>query len=773
LISGKRPKHFFGPVVVAPETSLQLVIIDGQQRLTTISLLMLALIHAIEAGEIAVSDGDLGKQLLEEYIFTGDSKAEKFKLKPVKNDARAYRQLLGDEGQFLEESNVTVNYRHFRQRLANAKYTADELWHKGISNLEVMLLSLEGHDDPQRIFESINSTGLALKESDKIRNLILMGLPNEQQTRLYEDFWNPLERNVDYKSDWFIRWYLTAKTARTPKESDVFEAFKDYLRTSKRPASEVVQELHEFSVFAYQLNRASTPYSGANNRLSRANLILGDVTLPFMMLILRDAKLGEIQEEDLQRVIEICEAFLLRRSISGVPSNALNKIFANLHAEIRKMRRGDEPFAEILIYNLLRRQNTTGRFPTDEEFISSLRARNIYKLPPRVRQYLFDYLENGASNDVRDIAEGISQGRLTIEHVMPQALTSAWREMLGEDADKTHTELVHTLGNLTVTGYNPTYSNSSFERKLNRENGISQSPYRLNDYIKKQKVWGRSQIEERTEELTGRALDLWPYPQSTYTPPVTALPTEPMGWEGSFTNRAIVSYAFEDVKESVSSWTDLLVNVLRLLNQEHRRDIQAFASDSPMLFTRSSLQDEKRAEKIYKVDDSLWVLASTSTRRKIELLRKLFERLNLDADDLVFTLRPSANVTVDSASGGKERNGEHPYEPLIKYLAEVTEIEGSAATLEESTELLSKFVSDAEPFMLERPREAIGNRSISEFFAETPADKITYVEALGLLTLSIESSRILGMEALHNQLINGQLKIVLEVLEGKNQTLGD
>ncbi|HCT14070.1 MAG TPA: hypothetical protein DIW82_04550, partial [Corynebacterium nuruki] len=230
----KQPRHFFGAVVGKSEGSWKWVVIDGQQRLTTISLLILAIAHAVEAGDIeAGEDPDLARKLVDDFLLVDANPNNlKFKLKPVKNDAAAYQALFGPEDDFVASSNVTANYRYFRERLRKTSLTAGQVW-DAVSRLEVMHLDLEAHDDPQRIFESLNSTGLNLSESDKIRNFVLMNQKLDEQNRLYEQRWNPIEENVDYRTDWFIRWYLTAKTNRTPKESDIFEAFKRFAARSE------------------------------------------------------------------------------------------------------------------------------------------------------------------------------------------------------------------------------------------------------------------------------------------------------------------------------------------------------------------------------------------------------------------------------------------------------------------------------------------------------------------------------------------------------------
>lgn len=253
----EHPKHFFGSVVGQPEGSWLWIVIDGQQRLTTVSLLMVAIVHAVRSGDLELSPADGLVANLNNYLLVDSNPHDlKFKLKPVKNDAAAYRALFGPEEDFIASSNVTANYRYFRTRLAKTGLTATEI-RDAIERLEVMHLDLEAHDDPQRIFESLNSTGLDLSESDKIRNLVLMNQPSAEQTRLYEQRWNPIEENVDYHTDWFIRWYLTTKTNKSPRESDVFEASKRFVPRSKMS----IPDLHRWTAVCAGRTSSSVMWS--------------------------------------------------------------------------------------------------------------------------------------------------------------------------------------------------------------------------------------------------------------------------------------------------------------------------------------------------------------------------------------------------------------------------------------------------------------------------------------------------------------------------------
>lgn len=352
-----------------------------------------------------------------------------------------------------------------------------------------MQLDLEAHDNPQRIFESLNSTGLALSEADKIRNLVLMGQGTVTQAKLYDRYWNPMEKAVDYNTDWFIRWWLVVETGRTPNKNAVYEDFKEYILRDKQDISEVLESLLEYSIICRQIENAETGIVAVDTVLRRFNDIKGDVVLPLLMPLLRDVRRQVTTGEDFLQVVKILESYLYRRITCSIAANSLNKIFSTAYADLVKLRKNDEPYSEILTYLLLRRGGG-GRFPGDQEFRREFTQRNSYRMRPSYRQYLFDCLENGKSKDVRDISNALKRGDISIEHIIPQTLTEKWRSELGEDCEKIHAEWVHRIANLTVTGYNSEYSNRSFREKKEAPEGFVSSPYRLNAMVKEQESWG-------------------------------------------------------------------------------------------------------------------------------------------------------------------------------------------------------------------------------------------------------------------------------------------
>lgn len=757
IIEENREKHFFGAVVGSPEDSFTWVVIDGQQRLTTISILMLALVHSARAGEIELDQTSLPDALEANYLFRADGTdpESKVKLKPVKDDAEAYRRLFHAEKDFMESSNVTANYRYFRQRLADTTLSADQIW-QAIQRLEIMLLDLQKGDDPQRIFETLNSTGLALTEADKIRNFVLMGLKTKHQDRLYEYQWNPMEKNVEFRTDWFIRWFLVTKTSRTPRQDEVYEAFKRYVQRSGRAIDDVLEEMREYSTYAREITRYETGEPELDKVLARYRTLHSDVMLPFLLPVLRDHHGGTVPLKDMVRIITILESYLLRRTICGMWANALNKIFAHAYSELKRLRTAEQAYSEILIYLLRRRDNSSGRFPDDDEFREELESRNIYRLRAENRTYLFECLENLDSKDTRDIATRLESGELSIEHIMPQQLTKAWREELGPDADSIHQTWLNRLGNLTVTAYNSAYSNSTFESKLHAANGLAESPYRLNAYVKQQSTWGAEQIEHRTRTLADAALEFWPYADTNFAPPAVVLPTEPMGRSRSFRGRDIVAYEFGDTTQTVSAWSEALPGIVGSILRDHRAQVIASVPDNAMLSTDvAHTGGEERGW--VTVDPSLAVYVATSTNQKIRGLRQLFDALDLNADDLVFTLRGDRAPGSEAARADEAPTPamESPHTGLTKFQPRFEELVSSASTPADTALIRQEFREAFAAHDVSDPMRLLEGRPFLEFTPEViagaPAEQI-----LALIHITLDQEKNYNPVALHQTLMDGR-----------------
>ncbi|MBM4597461.1 DUF262 domain-containing protein [Rhodococcus hoagii] len=762
IVRQDRETHFFGAIVGHPEDSFTYVVIDGQQRLTTSSLLMLALVHSLEDGTVTSKDANLATKIRDSYLVLKDKHAAvKFKLKPVKNDNDAYSRLLrGDTP--IESSTVTANYRYFRERIAAGELDGDQIW-EAIFRLQVMALDLEKQDDPQRIFESINSTGLELSEADKIRNVVLMHHPSHEQEDLYENYWNRIETAVEYRTDWFIRFYLVSKTGKTPRQDAVYEAFREYQKNTKSSTRDILSEMRDYAEYSHELNTASTGIAAADKRLRRFNMVKHDVTLPLTMPLLGEVKAGTVSADDFTEVIRILDSYLFRRFVCGVLTSALNKIFATLYSEIHRLRGEGDRFSDVLAYSL-RRRAASGRFPTDDEFKESFATRNLYNIKGENRSYLFECLENNWSNDTHDIAQALESQSISIEHIMPQTLTSAWRQDLGADAEEIHATWCNRIGNLTVTGYNSSYSNSPFADKKKRDNGFDASPYRLNALLKSSDVWTVTQLEERTQALTAIALKYWPLPSTDFEPYVPPLPSVPMGDDESFTNRTIVAFEFGDNRKTVASWKEAYVEVIRLLVDERREEIFAYAAESNDLTVVEDSYEIPSWES--QVVPGLTVMTGNSTRSKLTTLRKLFNHLDIDTDDLVFTLR-----NTDTVESEESVNDPGPFAELTKFLPSLEELSSTAATAEDTRDLRDEFTKAFARFTVANPQAALPGRNLPDLETDGFIENATADDILAALSMMFQVEGM--MPQFHRLIASGTVVRWLTVLTSNGPGFSD
>lgn len=762
MIDTGRPKHFFGAVVGNPEDSFTWVVIDGQQRMTTVSLLMLALVHAIEAGEIEAGDDALAGQLMRNYLEFSDGGEQKFKLKPVKDDRNSYAKLFGPEDQFNEKSKITANYRYFRQRLCHVSFDAKTLWDKGISNLEVMLLDLEKQDNPQRIFESLNSTGLALKESDKIRNFILMDMPQKEQTEVYEKYWNEMEKNVDFNTDEFIRWFLVSQTSKTPSKADIFEAFKLFSKRSSKTNHQIAQDLHQFSLYSKALTEADTGDKNVDKRLRRANLMLSGVVQPLLWLTYRDLKKGVIDAKDFENLLEVIESYLFRRVVSNLAANSLTKTFSGAYNDIRKLRKNDESYSEILAYVLMSRRGGA-RFPDDSEFKEAFQTKDFYAMK-NYRGYFFDFLERGFSKDVVDIAGYIAENELTIEHIMPQTLSKQWKEELGSNHEDIHSVWVNRIANLTITGYNSEYSNRPFATKKTMDGGFAESPYLLNAYVKEQEEWGLQQLEERSELLAKRALELWPYPTSSFEPEKEVIPFEPMGFDRSFTGRYIVAVELEGTKSSVTTWRSMLVKTLRMLLEYDREAVLAMAEETRQLATSNVKQLVEKDKRWIQVDPALAVFKDNSTSAKLGLLRKVCSSIGYDPDEILIYVRPE-RVDGDATNSTQENAENIPYAELVALKPLIDELVGSNLDEADTADERQELVTAVETYRVEEPKQVLGGVTLQEFINQHDVQSMTAEQAIACLSLFAEMADLMGQQVWHDAILRGTVSVLLSALE--------
>ncbi len=644
VIRSERKNHFFGSIVSSYDPdgdNEEYLIIDGQQRLTTVSLLLLAMVNLIREGKIIPEDQDLKEKILKKYLIDEYQPSEtRIKLKPVQNDRLAFGKLFQEGEELIETSNLTANYNYFYDRIQKGELTPDQLF-QAIRSLEIISIKLDHDDNPQLIFESLNSTGLDLSEGDKIRNYVLMGQSAREQERLYGQYWEKIEECCSYSQiDLFVRDYLSVKQQSTPSMNRIYFTFKAYVADHEIAVEELLRDLLAYARLYQVLVTGKTGDSRLSACIDRLNRLETTVTRPFFLEVLGLNREGKLTADDTFEVFLATESYLFRRNICELPTNQLNKIFLLLHKEIIRYDGTAENYLEKLKYAFLSKKERA-RFPDDEEFAEAFGQKAVYLMNPKNRVYILERFENSGTLEDKDVYRHIENGIYTIEHIMPQHLTPAWAESLGSDYERIHETWLHRMANLTLTAYNAKYSNRSFTEKRDMENGFHDSGLRMNHWIASQAGWGEAELEERNDLVKQRALAIWPGPVTDYRPAERQLDSCTLEDDIDLTGRKIARFGFHAMEQSVNTWQEMLTSVVRLLHADDKTVLNRLAYDTDTSTELASMfsarKEDLRAP--IEIEDELCMEGNTSTGTKLNMLRKLFVLYHLDPSDMVFYLR--------------------------------------------------------------------------------------------------------------------------------------
>lgn len=522
---GRSPKdeakvHFIGSIVYVCNDEYttdeieQYVIIDGQQRITTITLLLIALYHQAEELE----DNKLAETIYEYYLINknADDDSYKVKLKATENNERDLHYLLNKipipDSAY---SNIKNNYNFFAKHITEENR---EIIYDGFKRLLFVEIRLErGKDNAQKIFESLNSTGLDLSQADLIRNYILMGLEPSEQTRLYNKYWAIIESNtkhegVSYVSD-FIRDYLTIRMGDIPNKNKVYSTFKKEFKLDEiNELENMLRSLRTFSeIYKTFINPGCIEDRDIKDEISYIKYIEINVSYPFLLQVFEDYNTGIINKEILLRILKFVQSYACRRFIMDLPTNALNKIFMNLYRQIDK-----NDYESSLYYYVLTRSGKV-RMPSDIEITNYLCDKDLYNAKSKMKLYILERLENFENKEKVAI---IGNSDITIEHIFPQKPDLKWKTEIPENEYKLFSEkYIHTIGNLTLSGNNGSLGNRSFlEKKFmnkdNGEQGYSYSRLWLNRSLNEINEWNISNYKRRTETLIARFLQIWSIPKN-------------------------------------------------------------------------------------------------------------------------------------------------------------------------------------------------------------------------------------------------------------------
>lgn len=567
-LNTKMNAHFIGSIVYIHDDVYtasrikELTIIDGQQRLTTLTLIYLVL-HKLAKD---TNNESLVNEINETYLinkFAPDE--EKLKLRPTENNDKALKYLLrsDDAEEYLDFSKIVDNFNYYKGRITKENYLVVM---KGLAKLMFVEVSLDREkDDPQRIFESLNSTGLELSQADLIRNYILMGHNRKDQNKIYQNYWEIIESlakdetlNVSRVSD-FIRDYLTLENKNIPNKGKVHLEFKKKYPTSTLENLE--KSLSNIKSLVKHYNKLLNPQNEADKdirlELMRISRLEINVAYPFLMKVYDDYSNSVIDKNTFIQVLGLIQSFTWRRFILGLPTNALNKIFMNLYDKVKP-----DNYLFSIQSSLLQRSSAQ-RFPGNVEFLEALKVKDVYNIKSKNRTYLLERLENYDNKEPVLIDDNPD---ITIEHIFPQNPDAKWKVELGvEDYNYIKENYLNTVANLTFSGNNGKLSNKPFLEKKNLEDfGYKDSRLWLNKYLSSIEKWDRKEIEKRFDLISERCLKIWSMPNITLSEESDI--NEVNIFEAEAPKHKKLEYAvFFDQKLEINQVAQLYVEVLKQL----------------------------------------------------------------------------------------------------------------------------------------------------------------------------------------------------------------
>ncbi len=681
VVRHHRPTHFFGSIVSQYQPNgrySEYLVIDGQQRLTTVSLLLLAMYNLIQDGKVVPSTSTMAQEILEEYLVDKHQPKEtRIKLKPVKNDRHAFERLFDLDEENDVNSNLTYNYDYFYNRIQKEEISIEELY-DSLFTLEIINIELTAGDDAQLIFESLNSTGLALSEGDKIRNFILMGLPAKTQNDFYEKYWNKIELCTNYDVSLFVRDYLSVKQQAIPPMNKIYITFKGFVDENQIDTEALLKELLEYARSYEILLKGRTIDRSLNACIYRLNRLETSITRPFFLEVFRLQKSGSLTIADVREIFLFTENYLFRRSICDLPTNSLNKIFLMLHKEIIRYDGSDADYVEKFKFALLSKSDR-GRFPRDAEFTASFSTRPIYQMNSKNKIYLLERFENFDIDEDKDIYRHFDEGTYSIEHIMPQHLTPAWVTELGEDYEMIHETWLHRLANLTLTAYNSKYSNSAFRDKRDMPKGFDKSGLRMNTWVAKQDKWTLDELEARSNMLMQEAVQIWAIPETTYSPAEKQLDSYSLEDDVDLSGREIIRFAYKNTEQPIGSWILMMEQVLKILHSEDKSvlarlahthnpddDLDAYVSDNPADL-RGALE----------IEQGIYLERNTSTATKISMLKKFFKAYGANQEDLVFYLKDESDNGRAAEAGTRYELRRNYWKKTLPFIHEAHGEDGS------------------------------------------------------------------------------------------------
>lgn len=626
--------HFFGSLVYVSENSgscEEFIIIDGQQRITTVSLLLLAICNfLIEHPDIKIDSINTTKiknaYLTDEYA----DNTKKLKLKLIQGDDAAYDALI-KRNVPIENTCVTANYKYFYSEIKKMKPEELAGIYSAIGKLDIVSISLQPQngDDPQLIFESLNSTGLDLETADKIRNYVLMNMNHKEQEKFYKNYWEPLEKTVGHCDiNKFIRYYLAIKTRKLYDEKKLYFEFKYYREGSQYSIKMILEDMIEYAGYYRSIVNPKQEKTAYSDILERINKLDMKTCIPLIMDLFKAETNGYITKEKLSKALEVIENFIVRREICSLPTNIFNKLFVQIGAEVDKeIKNNNMDYYDVFCYKLLSKTGKS-RFPNNHDFREHFDSYDLYNAKSSMKKYILERLENFGNKELVAVEKLIDEKKLTIEHVMPQTLSDEWKQQLGKNWEIIKEKYLNTIGNLTLTAYNSNYSNLSFQKKKTmKEKGFLFSKLFLNDYIKGCNEWSEKEIKKRADILYKKAEKIWWIPEVVEDNEIEK--TEWINWDEDIdlTNKKILQV---EVMGTLMETKDM--------SDAYRKIHKSLFELEPIIYYKLNFtwfnQTKEGMRRPYELSENAYIETNKSSQSKFNSIKKIAEAMQLDSNNI-------------------------------------------------------------------------------------------------------------------------------------------
>ena len=621
-------EHFLGTVVFVSSKSEmnfnEYVLIDGQQRITSI-MLLLKVLHE------KVTDENDKEEIWEEYLINKRAPEEnlRIRLKPVESDGMPYKKLI-EENDVSLTSNVCKNYRLFEKLIQESNYSAEEIY-KALGKIELVYIQLEKgkkSENPQMIFESLNSTGLSLTQGDLIRNYLLMNHEYEKQKMLYKNFWLEIEKRItNEKISDFVRDYLTMKNGSISNKDKVYDDFKKYIKQNNENMDEegILEELKTYSEYYSWFLNGNSPNNKINEKLSEFRYLRNTTVYPLILSVFEDTySYKNINENELLDILNLLISYIFRRSVCGYTTNSLNKVFASIVVLLKSKD----------IYKQIEKGLMNKSFPGDEEFRAEFIKCNFYKKGTEFCKYTLKLLETFENKEQTDMEN------ITIEHIMPQTLNSEWRIELGSKFEQIHSEYINTIGNLTLTGYNPELSNKNFELK---KRYYEESNIKMSREIANYDKWKDTEIKDRAEQLFEKAKRIWKLAQGYDNKNIDNLEYGKnylLGSNINITGKKPSKLIISGKEYSIKSWKELIEKLCLELYELEPRILRELIYNPSFKGKEKDIvtQNKEKLRAPVKIDEDLYIESNLNSNAILNYANMIATEYELE-EEIFFVLR--------------------------------------------------------------------------------------------------------------------------------------